>query len=236
MLVTGVEKCSPTNITETNIWNTQGAWTRETGSIHATYATVPSRSETDFAFTSCTCMRNTDLISAVNVASGFLSPRAWISIWECTAGRGPTNVPTASKRSQPRQSCGLTSDSTAARNRLNVVTVAKLSHRTRHMTATSDARIQRRSPAFVSSVVRRLRSHTNWNSTWTCTRARSPTPARSADEVSQALRLAIATDPTSIAPHGKIGRRRWCERVLKATKVILMSWIVMVSLKGKIWK
>lgn len=224
--VIGVAKFSPTSTTETNIWNTHGAWTKATGSTLVTCVTAPSRSETVCASTSYMCTRNTDLTNAVSVASGFRNHQALTSILEYTAGKGPTNVLTASKHSQPRPFWGLTSDSTAARNHLNAVTAGKHLHRTRRMTVTWDARTRRRSPAFVSSVARRLHSRTNSNSTWTCIQERNHIHVRSAVEASLALRLAIATDQTSIALLGKIERRRWCERVRKVTKVIWMEWKV----------
>lgn len=75
MHVTDAAKCSLTNTTGTNILSTLDAWTKETGSTLATCVTAPSRNVTGCAFISYTCTRNTDLISAVSVASGFPSPR-----------------------------------------------------------------------------------------------------------------------------------------------------------------
>ena len=233
-LATDAAKSSPTNIIATNIWNTHGAWTKETGSTPVTFATAPSRSATVCAFTSCTCMRNTDLTSAVNVASGFRNPRAWTSISESTAGKDLTNALTASRLSQLRLFWELTSDSTVVRNRLNAAIVEKLSHRTRRMIATWDAHIQRRSRAFVNFAAKPLHSHTNSNSIWTCTREKNPTPAKSAAEGFQALPLATATGQTSIVPLGKTERRRWCERVLRVTKMNLTS--ATLSRQRKIYK
>lgn len=59
--VTDVGKCSLTDITETNTWNTHAASTRGTGSFPVTYAADPSRRGTGWGSTFCMCTKNTDL-------------------------------------------------------------------------------------------------------------------------------------------------------------------------------
>ena len=208
MHVIVVEKCLLMNIIETNIWSTHDVSTKETESIHATSVIVRSRNGIDCGYISCTFMRSTALTSAQSVASVSPSRRVSTSICECTAVNALTSVHTVPRHLQPRQYCAPMFVNTVERNLLNVVTVVRPLPHTLHMIATCDARTPRKSPVCANTAARRLRSHTNSNFTWICTRATSLTLVNVAVGDFQVHHREIDTDLTLIAQLAKTARQK----------------------------
>ena len=159
--VNGVEKCLPTNITETATLNTRAVLIKETGSSPVQCVTAPLTSEIAFVSIFFTCTRNTALTSAQCVVNASLSHPASTSTCEYTVVKGPTSVRIASRPSLLLPFYGHTSVNTAGKSPLSAGTASVRSHHTQHMTATCVARTQKRNLACVNTVERRLRSLTN---------------------------------------------------------------------------
>lgn len=139
ILVSPVEKYSPTNTTSFATRNTRAALTTETGSSPAKCVTAHLIRETACAFTYFMCMITTDLTNARCVRKPSPSHLASTNTYECTAVTDRTSVLTASKASRPPLFCALTFVSIAEKSHLNVDIAGALSPRTRHMIATCDA-------------------------------------------------------------------------------------------------
>ena len=135
ILVSPVEKCSPTSTTSFATRNTRAALTTETGSSLAKCVTAHLIRETAYVFTSFMCMITTDLTNARCARKRFPSHLASTNTYECTAVTDRTSVLTASKASRPPLFCALTFVSIAEKTDI----VGALSPHTRHMIVTCDA-------------------------------------------------------------------------------------------------
>ena len=149
ILVSPVEKCSPTSTTSFATRNTRAALTTETGSSPAKFVTAHLIRETAYVFTSFMCTITTDLTNARCARKLFPSHLASTNTYECTAVTDRTSVLTASKASRPPLFCALTFVSIAEKSRLNVDIAGALSPHTRHMIVTCDA-ITVRQTSFVN--------------------------------------------------------------------------------------
>ena len=84
ILVSPVEKCSPTSTTSFATRNTHAALTTETGSSPAKCVTAHLIRETAYVFTSFMCMITTDLTNARCARKLFPSHLASTNTYECT--------------------------------------------------------------------------------------------------------------------------------------------------------